>query len=293
MKRCLGCMEEYQEKEAICPHCGWTEDNFDTPKGILEPGNILKGRYIVGTVRRQDELDILYIGWDALFSRKVLIMEYFPEAMVRRREDGTIKAEDSFEEEFFRELQRFMAYNRKLITLDRTPGLLNVFAVTEDYGTAYVIMEFPEGKTLREMVYSYPDMCSPERVQWVIQDLSRPLSAAHRLGIYHGQVDMDHIYMIPHGSCFLGCFSGNVKESQDPIDRDIKELANLAGSLLAGERIWEERSLEENMNDLQDKVPSCIMDALRAVLGTSNVGKLCSVNRFADLFLDEATIEMV
>ena len=64
MKRCLGCMEEYQEKEAICPHCGWTEDNFDTPKGILEPGNILKGRYIVGTVRRQDELDILYIGWD-------------------------------------------------------------------------------------------------------------------------------------------------------------------------------------------------------------------------------------
>ena len=70
MKRCLGCMEEYQEKEAICPHCGWMEDNFDTPKGILEPGNILKGRYIVGTVRRQDELDILYIGWDALLNQR-------------------------------------------------------------------------------------------------------------------------------------------------------------------------------------------------------------------------------
>lgn len=293
MKRCLGCMEEYQEKEAVCPYCGWMENGFNTPKGVLEPGHILKGRYIVGAVRRQEERDILYVGWDALFSRKVLIMEYFPEAFVCRREDGAVEADASHEEAFLQELQMFAKYNRKLIILDGTPGLLNVFAVIEDYGTAYVIMELPEGKTLREMVYSYPDMCSLEQVQWMVQDLSRPLAAAHGLGIYHGHVDMDHIYMFPHGSCLLGCFNGNVKEGQDPTGRDIEGLANLAGSMLAGERIWEERSFEENMDALQDKIPSCVADALRAVLGSSSVGKLRSVSRFADLFLDEATIEMV
>ena len=73
------CMEEYQEKDTVCPYCGWTKEGSDTPEGVMESGNILKGRYIVGSVRRQEELAILYIGWDALFSRKVLIMEYFPE----------------------------------------------------------------------------------------------------------------------------------------------------------------------------------------------------------------------
>ena len=293
MKRCLNCMEEYQEKDTVCPYCGWTKEGSDTPEGVMESGNILKGRYIVGSVRRQEELAILYIGWDALFSRKVLIMEYFPEDMVCRRKDGTVEAQSPYEEVFSQGLKRFVQYNRKLIILDGTPGLLNVWAVTEDNGTAYVMMEFPEGKTLREMVYSYPDLCSSERVQWMIQDLARPLSAAHGLGIYHGQVDMDHIYMVPHGSCMLGGFNGNIKESQDPIGRDITELANLAGSMLTGEKVWEERSFEETMDALQDKWPSCIVDALRAVLGTGSVGRPCSVSRFVDLFLDEATIEMV
>ncbi len=62
MKRCLNCMEEYQEKDTVCPYCGWTKEGSDTPEGVMESGNILKGRYIVGSVRRQEELAILYIG---------------------------------------------------------------------------------------------------------------------------------------------------------------------------------------------------------------------------------------
>lgn len=290
MKRCLNCMEEYQEKDTVCPYCGCKE-NPDTPEGVMEPGSILRGRYIIGAVKRQDEADILYMGWDALFTRKVLIMEYFPENMVCRMENGAIKVLSSENEAFFSGLREFITSGRRLIILDETPGLLNVLAVTEDYGTAYVIMEFPEGNTLREMVYRYPDMCSLERVQWIVKDLSHPLSAAHRLDIFHGQVDMDHIYMLPHGNCLLGCFNGNTTHPLSA-DKDITALANLAGSMLAGEKAWEERSFEENMDALQEKIPPCMADALRAVLGTGSMIKPASVHRFADIFLDEATLEM-
>lgn len=39
-------------------------------------------------------------------------------------------------------------------------------------------------------------------------------------------------------------------------------------------------------------MPECIPDALRAVLGIDETRRPGSARRFADLFLDEATIEL-
>lgn len=294
MKRCLNCMEEHEENDRICPHCGWQESQG--PKDALEIGSILENRYIVGTVRCRGSSDYLYVGWDALFSRRVLILEYFPADRAVRRADGTVEADPEYRDWFLHEVYGFLEAGRKLIMLDDTPGLLNVFAATEDFGTAYIIMDYPEAKALAEILQEQK-IWEPHKVQELIQRLSSPLAAAHNLGVCHGQIDGNHILILPDGGCVLGGFhkgmpaqeSGN---RQEMIRLDIEALARLAGSMLTGSERWEQLSLEENLDFLRGNTPECITDALKAVLGRDETRRPGSARRFADLFLDEATIEL-
>ena len=79
MVRCFECMEEYEETYSKCPYCGEERRWIQQGKEYLNPGTKLQNRYIVGKARKKRETDIIYIGWDAIFQRKVLIQEFFPE----------------------------------------------------------------------------------------------------------------------------------------------------------------------------------------------------------------------
>ena len=63
MKRCLNCMNEYpDEYRDLCPSCGYMDGATQNGGVALQPGTILQARYIVGTVIRERETDIIYIG---------------------------------------------------------------------------------------------------------------------------------------------------------------------------------------------------------------------------------------
>lgn len=290
MTRCLNCMKEYQEKEGACPYCGGVENRAPN---TLKEGSIIDGRYLAGAIRCQGEKDLWYIGWDTLFHRRVLIMEYFPRELALREAGGAVKAQKSHKETFAIELDNFIKESRQLITLDDTPGLLNVLAVTEDQGTAYVIMEYPEGTILQKLLQEQ-DICPPEQVQWLVQELSGPIAAAHRRGVVHGQINAERIFVLPDGDCLIGGFYGSLagKDFKTGVEADIMSLAGLAGSMLTGRVRWKEHSFEENLQYLRQFVPECVTDALRAALGEERDRRPGSMRRFADLFLDEATIEM-
>ena len=84
MIRCLECMEEYEEGLRQCPYCGAGQVWMQEEKNYLSPGIKLQNRYIAGTVQAKRETDIIYIGWDTIFERKVLIQEFFPDYCVSR-----------------------------------------------------------------------------------------------------------------------------------------------------------------------------------------------------------------
>ena len=49
-KRCLNCFKEYDAVYEVCPHCGFVDGTPPKELYHLHPGEILHGRYIVGTV---------------------------------------------------------------------------------------------------------------------------------------------------------------------------------------------------------------------------------------------------
>ena len=72
MKRCMGCMEIYDDNFEICPHCGYLE-NTEVEEAIhMSPGTLLGDRYIVGKVLGFGGFGVTYIGWDGKLEQKVV-----------------------------------------------------------------------------------------------------------------------------------------------------------------------------------------------------------------------------
>lgn len=304
MKRCLNCMEVHDELLPSCPYCGW---NGMWRKGDwLEPGSILQGRYIVGTLRSRNEADIVYIGLDALFNRKVLLMEYFPQSCAGRTADGSIQGDPAVQKNFAAGVKTFRNTGRKLIVLDDTKGLLNVHSVFEENGTAYMTMEYPGEKTLREALMER-GMLSLEDTEELVRCIAVPLSSAHGMHLCHGNLSLDCCYQVAPGKYKVGCFNeagymtGDIPDARgkargrmvpDP-GKDVYQLAWITGCALLGVEEWEDFSVEENLALLKENTPEYVIDALSGALRESPAGGRITVRRFLDLFADEATIEIV
>ena len=92
-RRCMGCMELYEETLERCPHCGYVHGTPAKEAYHILPGSLLAGRYIVGQVLGFGGFGVTYIGYDQVLQQKVAIKEYLPSDFATRmpqQEDVTI-----------------------------------------------------------------------------------------------------------------------------------------------------------------------------------------------------------
>ena len=133
--RCFHCMEETSQYP--CPHCGYGPGAGSAFPYALQPGLILNGKYVVGTVLGQGGFGITDIGWNLALESKVAVKEYFPSAQVSRT------ARDSGREMFLKEA-------RKMSRVSDIPQVVRVRDLFQQNNTAYIVMDFIEGKTLKD-----------------------------------------------------------------------------------------------------------------------------------------------
>ena len=76
MKKCMGCMRDYNENYDKCPVCGYStwniEEDIRKKEDSLKAETILNARYIIGRVLSYTEYGITYLAWDALLQKKLL-----------------------------------------------------------------------------------------------------------------------------------------------------------------------------------------------------------------------------
>ena len=82
------------------------------------------------------------------------------------------------------------------------PNLVNVFDQGTDSGSAYLVMEYVAGQTLREVIREFGPL-SPKRTLGVLESVLAGLSAAHQGGILHRDINPETVLLADDGRITL------------------------------------------------------------------------------------------
>ena len=182
MKRCLNCMNEYPDEYGdLCPSCGYMDGATQNGGVALQPGTILQARYIVGTVIRERETDIIYIGWDALFDRRVQIQEYFPRYCATRSGKPELSIYDNKQEIYEKGLEFFYWQSRLLIRLYKEEDIITYHACFMENCTAYAVMDFSQDMTLKKRLETHRFSVN-EAKEW-LEAAMEAVIKVHQLGV--------------------------------------------------------------------------------------------------------------
>lgn len=205
MRRCLGCMQEYDDKFNVCPHCGYVHgtEQVDT---CIPLGTILRGEnsnYTIGKVLGRGSFGVTYIAWDNVLERKVAIKEYMPNDSATRCEgEKTVKIVDSNYKQFSDGMSKFIDEARKLAKFQDEEGIVKIYDHFYENETAYIVMEYLDGMTLSKYLEDNGNIEAEMAVD-LLMPILHSLIKVHEAGIIHRDIAPDNIMITKDGNLKL------------------------------------------------------------------------------------------
>lgn len=198
--RCLRCMEEVRGYP--CPHCGYDPGMAKTADYGLRPGAILNGKYVVGAILGQGGFGITYVGWDLALDCKVAIKEYYPSGqVVRDNATGSVLHWLSTpQSEAARNMgkEMFLKEARKMTRVRNVPQVVHVHDLFQENDTAYIVMDFVEGQTLKAHLAKNGPL-SWEQAKDIFLPTIRSMEQVHQAGLVHRDLSPDNLMIAPDG----------------------------------------------------------------------------------------------
>ena len=186
-----------------CPHCGYDPAKCPPLAYALQPGSILNGKYVVGTVLGQGGFGITYIGWDLALGSKVAIKEYFPSAQVSRTQSsqGTLQWYNTEAARTARESgkEMFLKEARKMSRVDNVPQVVRVRDLFQQNETAYIVMDFIEGQTLKAYLKQHGPLGWPE-AETIFLPVIYAMARIHQESLIHRDISPDNLMLQANGS---------------------------------------------------------------------------------------------
>lgn len=211
---CMGCMKEKINSDGKCLFCGFDEKVSPNEPNQLELWTILRGTYVVGKALGEGGFGITYVGMDLNLQLKVAIKEFFPFGFAVRRGEGdsTVCHYEGEKGQFFlQEKTEFIEEARTLAQLDEQPGVVKVRDYFEENGTAYIVMEFLEGETLKEYIKKKGGSLASEEVLTLMRPVIQSLAGIHDKNVIHRDISPDNIMITTKGKVKLIDFGAAIR----------------------------------------------------------------------------------
>jgi len=137
---------------------------------------------------------VTYLAIDKNLDRKVAIKEYLPVDFASRRDDQTVEPlSDEHTDMYQWGLSRFLKEARILAKFNH-PNIVRVINVFEQNGTAYMVMEYEQGRDLASVLRRKPVFKQEELLDIFIPVIDG-LTLVHKAGFIHRDIKPSNIYI--------------------------------------------------------------------------------------------------
>lgn len=195
---CYGCMHYLDEGERICHRCGYDCSVRHNPEDALPEGAVLSGKYLVGRVIGRGGFGVTYLGIDLHLQVLVAIKEYFPAGLSIRSSSGyrvTSLPSDAGGMNFAHGCEAFLKEARMLAKYS-SKYVVHVRDYFNEHGTAYIIMDFVDGKTLSEVAMESGGKIAPDIILSLMNPLILQLDKLHGDNMIHRDIKPDNIMLV-------------------------------------------------------------------------------------------------
>jgi serine/threonine protein kinase/HAMP domain-containing protein len=162
---------------------------------ITLPAGFRLFEYRIDSVLGQGGFGIAYAATDVNLASKVVIKEYLPEEFAYRASDNSVSARDDMDQEFYQSgLDSFLVEARTLATF-RHPHIVRVARFFEANKTAYMVLEYERGQSLKSWRKKRGDNIPEQAIVSLLAPLLDGLAVVHRSGYLHRDIKPDNIYV--------------------------------------------------------------------------------------------------
>lgn len=323
-RKCMGCMEDFPDTEHVCPFCGYEVGTPAKELYHLAPESILHDRYIIGKVLGFGGFGVTYIGWDSVLEKKVAIKEYLPgEFATRIPGKTTVSVYDGERREQFEAgLKSFVEEAQRLAKFNSVDGIVSVYDSFIENDTAYIVMEYLDGVTLKEILKEKKVIPYEEAIGYCLPVLYA-LEEVHKAGIIHRDIAPDNIFITKDGRVKLLDFGASryattlhskslsviLKPGYAPEEQyrsrgnqgpwsDVYAMAATLYRAITGkipEDAFERLTKDEvkSPKEIGIKLPEGIENAIMNALNVKAENRIQSAKEFAEALSGEITLERV
>lgn len=165
----------------------------------LQRNTGLIGRYVIQEVLGQGGFGITYLGIDKLYGNKVAIKEYYPQKIAMRKaqyEDVVTVTSIEEKNNYDKGKKRFLDEAQVMARFNKNEGIVKILDFFEANNTAYIVMEYLEGITLKQYLGKYGVIQFRNLIEMMLP-LREALIEIHSQGLIHRDISPDNI-MVQH-----------------------------------------------------------------------------------------------
>lgn len=195
---CMNCMQGMLDENGRCNACGIAEHEIKTSNRHLAFRTIIKGKYLIGKVIGEGGFGITYLGYDLDLNARVAIKEYCPRDYAGRDVTDLVSVLPFDKEtgEFYEaEMVKFLGEAQRLAKFRNQKGIVSVLDYFKENGTAYIVMDYIDGITLREYMKKLDTPLPLNDVLEMMHPIIRILKKVHEEGLIHRDISPDNIML--------------------------------------------------------------------------------------------------
>ena len=163
----------------------------------LKPGVILKERYKIEEVIGAGGFGITYRAWDPLLQAYVAIKEYYPSGIATRSVDSSkvCVPVGNEQKEYHRGLVRFLKEAQDVARFQAEPNIVSIYDYLEENDTAYMVMEYLHGCTLKRYVLDHGGRLDTDHIIHICLSVLDALAVVHASDMIHRDISPENIFI--------------------------------------------------------------------------------------------------